>query len=58
MSNTIEPLSASIDEQKLLGVIYLDSRVATGIFKEPELEILEAFAAVASVTVYNTTIVS
>ncbi len=33
---------------EVLGVIYLDSRVATGVFKEPELKVLKALAAIAA----------
>lgn len=37
----------------IIGVIYVDNRIRTGLFREKDLELLEAFAAQAAVTIDN-----
>ncbi len=38
---------------RIIGVIYVDNRVRTGLFREKDLELVEAFAAQAAITIDN-----
>jgi signal transduction histidine kinase len=37
----------------IMGVVYVDNRIRTGIFSEKDLEVLEAFAAQAAIAIQN-----